>query len=160
MINMVKDGQIATIHFIGRIAEGPHEGEVFDTTDAKIAKKEGVYDERYDYEPISFRVGEGKVLPGIEDAVREMDIQDQQTVTLTPETAFGERRSEKVYEVPKTEFEAEPELDALVNSERGEIGWITEVEDDTVAVDFNHELAGTTIEVELWVVNVLEPDTT
>jgi len=157
---MVKDGQIATIHFIGRIAEGPHEGEVFDTTDAKIAKKEGVYDERYDYEPISFRVGEGKVLPGIEDAVREMDIQDQQTVTLTPETAFGERRSEKVYEVPKTEFEAEPELDALVNSERGEIGWITEVEDDTVAVDFNHELAGTTIEVELWVVNVLEPDTT
>lgn len=156
MINMVKDGKIATIHFIGRIAEGPHEGEVFDTTDAKIAKKEGVYDERYDYEPISFRVGDGEVLPGIEDAVREMDIQDQQTVTLTPEVAFGERQSEKVYQVPKTEFEAEPEPDALVNSESGEIGWITEVEDNTVAVDLNHELAGTTIEVELWIVNVIE----
>lgn len=160
MINMVKDGKIATIHFIGRIAEGPHEGEVFDTTDAKIAKEEGVYDQRYDYEPISFRVGDGEVLPGIEDAVREMDIQDQQTVTLTPEVAFGERRPEKVYQVPKTEFETEPEQDALVNSESGEIGWITKVEDDTVAVDLNHELAGTTIEVELWVINVIEPSTT
>ena len=160
MFDMVEDGQIATIQFIGRIAEGPHEGEVFDTTDAKIAREEGVYDERYDYEPISFRVGDGEVLPGIEDAVREMDIQDQQTITLTPDAAFGERRSEKIYEVPKTEFEAEPEPDALVNSESGEIGWITRVEDDTVAVDFNHELAGTTIKIELWVVNAMEPDTT
>lgn len=157
---MVEDGHIATIHYVGRIAEGPHEGEVFDTTDAKIAREEGVYDERYDYEPISFRVGEGEVLPGIEQAVREMGIRDKRTVTLAPDVAFGERRPEKVYEVPRTEFEAEPEPGALVNSESGEIGWITDVEDDIVAVDFNHELAGTKIEVELWVVNAIEPDTT
>ena len=156
---MVAEGQIATIHFVGRVADGPHEGEIFDTTDAKIAREEGVFDPDFDYEPLSFRVGSGDVMPGIEDAVRDMGIGDKTTVTLDPEEAFGSRDRARILEVPRDTFEADPDDGGLVKSETGDIGWITRSEGDLVEVDFNHELAGQPVEVELWVVNAFDSET-
>lgn len=144
---MASEGEIAVIHFTGRVTAGEDEGEVFDTTDVDVALEEGIYHDHRDYKPLEFRVGEGKVVDGLDDAVQEMEVGEEQTVRVEPERAFGEYDDEtKVIEIPRQDLEARSDAAAepgsLVQSENGDTGWITEVGDETVTVDFNHELAG------------------
>lgn len=157
---MVEPGRVAVIHFTGRIAEGEAAGEVFDTTNVDVALEEGIYHDHRDYKPLHVRVGEGKILPGVDRALREMESGERRTVRLDPEEAFGERRDEHVADLPTDVLEADDrasiEPGEMVHADRGETGWILEVneEDDRAVVDFNHELAGTAIEAELHVLEV------
>jgi FKBP-type peptidyl-prolyl cis-trans isomerase 2 len=147
------DGEIAVVHFTGRVAEGGDEGEVFDTTDVDVALEEGLYHDHRDYKPLEFRVGEDKVIEGLDEAVREMGVGEERTVRVEPKRAFGERDESRVVEFDRQELEARSDATAepgeLVRAENGETGWIDEVDDDTVTVDFNHELAGTAVEFEV-----------
>jgi peptidylprolyl isomerase len=149
---MVEEGAIAVIHFVGRLA-GDGSGAVFDTSDVDVALAEGVYHANRDYAPVEFQVGDGTVLPGIENAVQEMDEGETRTVHLDPEDAFGQHHDERVVDIPRTELEERSDATAtkgeLVGSDTGETGWITEVTDDSVEIDFNHELAGESVEYEI-----------
>ncbi|WP_458204860.1 FKBP-type peptidyl-prolyl cis-trans isomerase [Haladaptatus sp. NG-SE-30] len=150
---MVDSGRVAVVHFVGRLEDG----SVFDTTDVDVALDSGIYHDHRDYKPLEFRVGEEKVIPGLDETVQEMDVGETRTVEIEPERAFGEHRNENMVEFPRDELEARSELTAekgeLVQSETGDTGWIIDVADETVTVDFNHELAGEPIELE---VRVLE----
>jgi FKBP-type peptidyl-prolyl cis-trans isomerase 2 len=154
---MAKQGDIAVVHFTGRIAGGEDAGEVFDTTDVDVAMETGIYHGHRDYKPLEFRVGERKVVPGLDDAVREMAVGDERTVTVDPERAFGERDEEKVVQFPRADLEGRSDVTAepgeLVRSETGDTGWIVEVGDETVTVDFNHELAGVPVEFDVKLLN-------
>lgn len=146
---MVGEGQVAVIHFTGRIAEGEDAGTVFDTTDVDVALREGVYHGHRDYRPLEFRVGEGEVVDAVDDAVREMAVGESRTVRAEPGEAFGPRRAERVVEVPRSAVDGEAEPGTLVGSDAGEVGWVTGVSGDAVEVDFNHELAGRAVEFEI-----------
>ncbi|WP_158056700.1 FKBP-type peptidyl-prolyl cis-trans isomerase [Halorussus halophilus] len=150
---MTSEGEIAVVHLTGRIAAGEDVGEVFETTDVDVALDEGVYHDHRDYKPLEFRVGEGKVVPGLDEAVETMRVGEERTVRVGPEKAFGERNDEKVVEVSREELEARSDVTAepgeLVRSEAGDTGWITDVGEEMVTVDFNHELAGVPVEFEL-----------
>ena len=153
---MGREGEIAVVHFTGRVAEGEDAGAVFDTTQAAVAVEAGIYDENRDYEPLSFRVGSGEVIPGLDEAVREMSVGDRRTVRLAPERAFGERRDDRVVELPREEVEPRGGGSverALVRTDDGRTGWVVDSEDDAVTVDFNHELAGREIELDVEVVD-------
>jgi FKBP-type peptidyl-prolyl cis-trans isomerase 2 len=82
-----------------------------------------------------------------------MDVGEERTVELDPEDAFGEYDEERVVEMPRDELEARSdataEEDDLVRSDTGEAGWIVDVGEERVTVDFNHELAGETVELEI-----------
>jgi FKBP-type peptidyl-prolyl cis-trans isomerase 2 len=157
---MVEEGRVAVVHFVGRIAEGESAGEVFDTSDVDVALEEGIYHDHRDYKPLEFQVGEGAVLTGIEATIREMAVGEERTVRLDPAAAYGEPDADRVIEVPRKELEARSDAaaaeDELVGDETGETGWITCVTDDTVRIDFNHELAGEPVEFELRVLDVRE----
>ena len=150
---MVEQGDLAVVHFVGRIVEGEEAGSVFDTTDVDVAMEEGVYHDHRDYKPLEFRVGEGAVIEGRDRAVREMEIGETRTVELSPEEAFGGYDEARVVEMPRETLEAQSDADAaegaLVRSDSGEVGWITDVSDEAVTVDFNHELAGEPVEFEI-----------
>ncbi|WP_134669930.1 FKBP-type peptidyl-prolyl cis-trans isomerase [Halorussus marinus] len=155
---MASEGEIAVVHFTGRIADGEDAGKVFDTTDVDEALDAGVYHDHRDYKPLEFRVGEGKVIEGLDRAVREMEVGDRRTVRLDPAEAFGEYDDERVAEFPRTEIENRSDATAavgeLVRADDGETGWITAVGDETVSVDFNHELAGVPVEFEIRLLDV------
>jgi peptidylprolyl isomerase len=159
---MASEGEIAVIHFTGRVADGENEGEVFDTTDVDVALDEGIYHDHRDYKPLEFRVGEEKVVPGLDRSVREMAVGEERTIEVEPERAFGERDEEKVVEIPRADLEARSDVTAqegeLVRAENGETGWITEVDDETVAVDFNHELAGVPVEFDVKLLDAYDDD--
>lgn len=153
---MVREGRTAVVHFTARLLEGDDAGEVFDTSDVDVAIEEGIYHDNRDYRPLEFRVGDGEVLEGIEDAVREMDVGETRTVRLEPEEAFGERAESRVVEVPRdhlAEGGTDVEEGDLVGDDAGETGWITDVGEETVTVDFNHELAGERVAVEVRVLD-------
>lgn len=160
---MVAPGRVAAIHFTGRIAEGDAAGEVFDTTDVDVALEEGIYHDHRDYKPLEVRVGEEKILPGIDRALQEMAVGERRTVELEPGEAFGAYSEERVLEVPAETLTSDPsalEPGTLVRDDNGQTGWIQAVEDDGRAVvDFNHELAGTTIECDLHVLAVSDDST-
>lgn len=158
---MARVGEIAVVHFTGRIADGEDAGEPFDTTDVDVALDEGIYHDHRDYKPLEFRVGEGRVVDGLDEAVREMSVGEEHTVRVDPERAFGEYDDEtKVVELARSDLEARSDVTAepgeLVRAETGETGWITEVDDETVTVDFNHELAGREIEFEIRLLDAYE----
>ncbi|KAB1197818.1 MULTISPECIES: peptidylprolyl isomerase [Haloferax] len=160
---MVEPGQIAIVHLTGRLVDGPDAGEVFETTDVDVALNEGVYHDHRHFMPFEFRVGEGHVISGLERAVREMSQGETQTVVLDPEEAYGHRDESVVVTVPRDELEARSdvtaEVDELVRSATGDVGWVVDVSDESVTIDFNHELAGERVEFEIRLLEVHATET-
>jgi FKBP-type peptidyl-prolyl cis-trans isomerase 2 len=165
---MVEYGQIVICHYTGRIVDDDEAGEPFDTTDVDLAREAGIYHDHRDYKPLEIRVGEGQVVPGVESALRDLetdpgDLPVETTMRLEPEEAFGEHDESHVTEIPVDEIDDSPAEGALepetpVHASDGKTGWITAVEDDTATVDFNHELAGVPVEIELEVLDVREEE--
>ncbi|WP_457676217.1 FKBP-type peptidyl-prolyl cis-trans isomerase [Thiolapillus sp.] len=99
-------------------------------------------------EPLTCTLGDGTLLPGLELALYGLRPGEEQTLTLTPEQAWGERRQELIKEMPRSNFPADSELEAgqilafrLPDGEET-MGTVLAVEDDRVLVDFNHPLSG------------------
>lgn len=163
---MVVAGETAVIHYVGRLPSADEPGPVFDTSDVDVALESGVYHAHRDYRPLAFEVGAGEVLPGIDEAVRNMTVGEEREVILEPAAGFGSRDADRVVEVPREELESRSGRRAdpwrLVRSDTGEIGWITAVNDETVTVDFNHDLAGERLVFELRLIDVRDttPDGT
>ena len=159
---MVATGDVAVVHYVGRVADGEDAGEVFDTSDVDVALAEGVYHSHRDYVPLEFEVGAGEVPPGVDRAVRTMEPGEERTITLDPAEGFGERDDGRVVEVPRLELESQSGREARpwrpVESATGEVGWITDVTEETVTVDFNHDLAGERLTFELRLLEVREAE--
>jgi len=155
-------GQIAIVHLTGRLADGPEAGEVFETTDVDVALESGVYHDHRDFKPLEFRVGEGHVLPGIDEAVQGMEPGETRTVTLDPPEAYGPADEDSVVTFPRDHLDAGSgpvAVGELVRSDRGDTGWVTDVSDTGVTVDFNHELAGERVEFEIRLLEVHATET-
>jgi FKBP-type peptidyl-prolyl cis-trans isomerase SlyD len=148
----VEPGQVAIVHLTGRLVDGPEAGAVFETTDVDVALDSGVYHDHRDFKPLEFRVGEGHVLPGIDEAVQGMEPGETRTVTLDPSEAYGRVEEDSVVTFPREDVDAGSgavDVGELVRSDRGDTGWVTDVRDAEVTVDFNHELAGERVEFEI-----------
>jgi len=149
----LEPGHIAIVHVTGRLVDGPESGAVFETTDVVVALDTGIYHDHRDFKPLEFRVGEGHVLPGIDEAVRGLSPGESTTIVLDPEEAYGTVDEDALVTVSREELEARSDVMAepgeLVRSDRGDVGWITAVADDSVTVDFNHELAGQRVAFEI-----------
>lgn len=155
---MVESGRTAVIHYTARMADGPDAGEIVDTTDVDVALESGIYEGHRDYQPVSFEVGAGEVLQGLEEAVLEMEQGARRTVEIPPEKGYGDHSAESIVTFPRSEIEARSDVTAsegeLVTADTGQSGWITAVDEDTVTVDFNHEFAGERLEFDIHVVDV------
>ena len=104
-------------------------------------------------EPLSFRCGEQTVLPALEEALHGMQIGDKKRITLSPEDAYGLRIPEAVREVDADSVPEEYRVEGavlIVPDEQGEVLIrVSEVNGDTITLDFNHPLAGHTLTIEV-----------
>ncbi|MGB9965043.1 FKBP-type peptidyl-prolyl cis-trans isomerase [Halobacterium hubeiense] len=149
MTGPIEPGDRVRLAYVGRFENG----SVFATSDPEVAAEHGLLEaqgkDRDEYEPLSFTVGRGDVIEGLEDAVVGMHVDEEAEVTVPPEAAYGEHDPERVREYDPEAFEAmvgePPEVGLHVEAENGLHGDVTAVTDDHVAVDFNHELAGKTL---------------
>jgi len=62
---------------------------VFDTSMESEAKKNGLYNLARDYKPLQVRLGEGQVIQGFEEALVDMQVNEEKEVTIPPEKGYG-----------------------------------------------------------------------
>jgi FKBP-type peptidyl-prolyl cis-trans isomerase SlpA len=115
--------------------------------------------------PASLIVGDGNLLPGFEAAIEGMRAGDAEQITLPAEDAFGERNPGNVQLLAKSKFgqmlaeePLQPGLVVSFQAPDGELpGVVQEVYEDTVKVDFNHPLSGTSVVFDVSIIEVERP---
>lgn len=137
-----KEGDKVSIHYTGRLDDGT----VFDTSENR--------------DPLEFTLGEGKVIPGFENAVKGMSEGETKTARIPSEEAYGSRRDDLVLDVPQEQLpeEIDPQVGQRLQMQAGDGQTfqvvITDVGDDTVEVDANHPLAGEDLTFDIELVEV------
>ena len=136
-MSVVEANSIATVHYTGTL---PGSGEVFDSSEGR--------------DPLSFLVGHKQMIPGFEEELMGAEKGERRTFTLEPERAYGPKMEEAIQTIPKDMFgDIEPEVGMTLMSDVGPFN-VTAVDGDTITVDFNHKLAGETLEFSVEVVDV------
>jgi len=118
-----------------------------------IALEDGtVVESTYDHgEPLTFTMGDGSLVPGLELAVLGLKPGDQQSLNIDPDVAFGFPDENAIQTLKRSEFAPELQLKPglVIEFETPSglqvPGTIKQVQDDVVIVDFSHPLAGRSI---------------
>lgn len=139
---VVKDGRKVTVHYVGTLDDG------------------SVFDSSRDYEPISFEVGGGKVIPGFNEAVVGMKVGEKKNVQILSENAYGDRNENAVLVVPRDAFPQDMDIEiGMQVTGQGPDGdfpaIVTATASNGVTIDLNHPLAGQNLNFEIEVVEVL-----
>ena len=110
--------------------------------------------------PLMYLHGMGELLPGLEVALSGHEVGDKFEVPLSADDAFGDVDERLIDVVPRSSF---PGIDVIEVGMRFETEMedgsvvlvrVIDVDDKTVTVDGNHELAGRDIRFELEVIEV------
>ncbi|MBI4021557.1 MAG: peptidylprolyl isomerase [Candidatus Aenigmarchaeota archaeon] len=142
------------IEFTGRIADT---GQVFDFTQAEVARQEGILDPKKSYQPELVIIGAHMVIPGVEKQLLGMQDGEERRFRLEPADGFGARNPRLVKVFSMTHFlkqNISPVVGGYVHIE-GLRGRIQSVSGGRVRVDFNHPLAGKPLDYWVKVVAVV-----
>lgn len=110
--------------------------------------------------PLEFTLGNGEVIPGLEEAVAGMEPGEQKEVEVPPPLAYGERDEDRRAKVPRSALPGnyDPEPGDILEVERDDGArypvTVEETEGQELVVDENHPLAGETLEFELELLDV------
>jgi FKBP-type peptidyl-prolyl cis-trans isomerase 2 len=149
----VQKGDLVTVDYVGTFDDG----KVFDTSMEWIAAKAGVKNPKRLYEPMEFRVGSGEMIPGFEDAVIDMEVDQVKKIAIPAEKAYGPSDPKKVKTFQLAQFKRsgiEPKIGQQFSINK-EPGTVTRITASEVEVDFNHPMAGKTLHFEITVRKIL-----
>ena len=119
-----------------------------------------IFDKSKEDQPLEFTVGSGQIIPGFDRAVEGMKAGEDKEITIEPEDAYGPRNEEMVREVPRSNMPEGVDLKVgMVLSSQSPTGQsmpvvVTEFDDETVKIDFNHPLAGKKLIFKITVVEI------
>lgn len=142
-MSQVQNGSTVKVHYTGTFDDGT------------------VFDSSVDRDPMEFTIGEGKLIPGFEQAVIGMNVGDSTTQRIPAEEAYGPHIKELIVEVDKSQFPPDmtPEigLQLQIRQDNGQttIVRITGISEDKVTLDANHPLAGKDLNFEIKLVEVV-----
>lgn len=137
---MIQKGNTITVHYTGRYENG----DIFDSSIGK--------------EPLTFKVGEGNIINGFENAILGKEIGDKVEVDIEPIDAYGDYREDLLIEVPNSSLPGPVEVGMSLQAQ-AENGMpinvtIKEVKEDSVIVDANHPLSGKRINFSIEIINI------
>lgn len=137
----VQSGDTVHVHYTGTLADGTE------------------FDSSRGSDPLAFTVGAGDVIPGFDAAVTGMEVGETRTVTIPAAEAYGEPDPEQTLVVPRDQLPEGP----VQLGDRMEIGLetggsipvrVAEMDDETVTLDANHELAGEDLTFEITLADI------
>jgi FKBP-type peptidyl-prolyl cis-trans isomerase SlyD len=132
-IKMIRDGSVVRFEYT---LSGDN-GEVIESNKGK--------------DPVTYTHGQHEVIPGLEKGLSGMKVNEEKSIRVQPEEAYAPVNAKAFKEVPKTEIPAaalEVGTPLSVQGSEGEedvIIRVREVKKETVILDFNHPLAGKTL---------------
>ncbi|MDH0646163.1 FKBP-type peptidyl-prolyl cis-trans isomerase [Pseudomonas sp. GD03858] len=116
-------------------------------------------DSTFDKAPATFKVGDGNLLPGFETALFGFKAGDKRKLSLAPEHAFGQHNPQNVQVMPRSQFEGMELSEGLLvifnDAANTELpGVVKAFDEHQVTIDFNHPLAGKTLNFEVEILDV------
>jgi peptidylprolyl isomerase len=141
-MSKAKKGDKVKVHYKGTLKTG----EQFDSSVGR--------------DPLAFTVGAGQMIKGFDDAIPGMAVGDKKTINIAPSDAYGEKNKEAIIEFPKAnippEMKLEPGMKLQLQNQAGQAipVVVTEVKDDVVILDANHELAGKELVFDIELVEI------
>jgi len=119
-----------------------------------------VADTTRESEPLTFTMGDGTLIEGLEYMLFGLKPGDKQCLSIDPRDAFGFPDEENVHELDRSEFNPDIEIKEGVIMEfstpSGDTipGTIELITEEKVRVDFNHPLAGLEIVFDVEILNI------
>ncbi|RLI98982.1 MAG: peptidylprolyl isomerase [Candidatus Aenigmatarchaeota archaeon] len=151
----MQEGDFVEIDYVGKIKDTD---EIFDLTDEKLAKEKGIFNEKSDYKPVKIIIGEKFVVKGLEEIIKQMNVGEEKTATISPEDGFGVRDAKMIKTVSQSELrkqKIDPVPGMILNL--GNVkAKIQSVNSGRVRIDFNHPLAGRDLEYKIKVNKKIE----
>ena len=142
MVKRAKSGDLVTLHYIGTLDNG----RIFDQRDAD--------------QPLTLRLGTGALFPKLEGEIVDMRVGTVKNIHLRAEDAYGSRLDENLLRVERDLFPAGKELrigQKLSVELGGDVNMVMRVrsvDNGTVLLDGNHDLAGCDLTFALELVSI------
>lgn len=138
---LICDNQVVSIHYELKSVDN---GEVLDSN--------------LNATPLSFIVGKGQIIPGLEEKIKELKAGDNANIEVAAADAYGLYDENAVQTLPKEQFAGLELQVGMTLYGQGEHGETVQVivknfNDENVEIDFNHPLAGKDL---LFAINVVE----
>ncbi|MEO9276072.1 peptidylprolyl isomerase [Marinomonas sp. 5E14-1] len=117
-----------------------------------------VVDSNFSQAPASFVFGDGSLLPAFEEALLGMSVNQESSLVMPPEKAFGVHNESNIQRMPRSQFAMDLEEGMVVSfadMSKNELpGVIAEIGEKEVEVDFNHPLAGRSLTFKVRIVAI------
>ena len=141
----VKKGQFVQVHYTGRLEDGT----IFDSSEGR--------------QPLEFQAGSGQVIPGFDNAVLDMAVDDEKKINIPADEAYGQLREDLKRDFPVSmlgDQQVTEGQNLWFNTPQGPIqGKVLDLGDENFTVDFNHPLAGKDLEFDIKLVGVSDQPT-
>lgn len=138
-----KHGDTVKVHYTGKLGDGT----VFDNSQSRG--------------PIEFKIGDGQVIRGFEEAVVGMEPGESKTANVPVDRAFGPHRAEMVAVLDKNKMppDIQPDIGQRLEIRQGNeqpiTVMVTEISETNVTVDANHPLAGKDLTFDIRLVEIV-----
>lgn len=101
-------------------------------------------------DPLFYLHGHGNIVPGLENALTGQAVGAELSVSVSPEEGYGPRDDKGVQEVPRAAFgdiAVQEGMQLFAQDDHGHPMpfWVQKVGAEVITVDFNHPLAGETL---------------
>ena len=139
----VNDGDTVKVHYTGKLENDV----VFDTSN--------------EHEPLQFTIGDGRVIPGFEEAVVGMEPGESKTANIPADQAYGPYHEEMVRALDRNQLPPDIELEVGQHlesrSEEGQsfIVTVIDISGSTVTLDANHPLAGKDLSFDIELLEIV-----
>jgi peptidylprolyl isomerase len=140
---VAKNGDMVSVYYTGTLDDGT------------------VFDTNLNASPLAFTLGTGMVIPGFEEAVAGMAVNDIKTVKIPPDKAYGSYNNSLVHVLNRSDLPAnltpvEGQYYSIRRTTDGAVSVIKiiNVTPTTITWDENHELAGKNLSFTLRLVSI------
>lgn len=134
-------GTVVTLNFALKLSDG----SVIDTTFGK--------------KPATFSVGDGKLLPGFEEAIQGLEVGASDTFVIKPEKGFGQSNPNNIQVFARDQFKDVDLIEGLMisfaDAQKAETpGVVKSFDEQEVTIDFNHPLAGRNVHFQVEIIDI------
>jgi len=139
----VQNNHTIRVHYKGTLTDG----SLFDSSEGR--------------EPLEFTVGAGQVIPGFDNAVRDMEVGESKSFLIPCDDAYGQRDERLIQRVDRNMLpqDLQPEVgmmlaSTLPNGEQIPVK-VSEVTEAEIVIDANHPLAGQDLNFAIELVEIV-----
>lgn len=139
--NMVSEGKTVKVNYTLTV-----DGKVVDSSQGR--------------EPLEFKAGSHQMIPGFEKAVMGMKVGEKKSFKVSPKEGYGMEDPKAIQDIPKNQLPAgvtpKAGMTLYAQNKSGQRipVRIVDVKKDVVVMNFNHPLAGKTLNFDVEVVEI------